>query len=236
MDTSNIGVIFEYLPRLFQGALLTLAVAATSFFFSFAIGMIGAQMRLSRFAWVRAIASAYSSILRGVPELVWMLLLFFGIQMWLNQWTEYLGFGLIEINPFTAGVLVLSLIYGAYFTETIRGAIMAIPPGQMEAGMAYGMSDWQILRRITFPLMMRFALPGIRNNWLALSKATAVVSIIGLEDVVRIANQAGAAEHQSLLFNLCAAVAFLLITIASLYLFKYLDRTYRKGIVEVRYE
>lgn len=149
---------------------------------------------------------------------------------------QYLGFGLIEINPFTAGVLVLSLIYGAYFTETIRGAIMAIPPGQMEAGMAYGMSDWQILRRITFPLMMRFALPGIRNNWLALSKATAVVSIIGLEDVVRIANQAGAAEHQSLLFNLCAAVAFLLITIASLYLFKYLDRTYRKGIVEVRYE
>ena len=236
MDTSNIGVIFEYLPRLFQGALLTLAVAATSFFFSFVIGMIGAQMRLSRFAWVRAIASAYSSILRGVPELVWMLLLFFGIQMWLNQWTEYLGFGLIEINPFTAGVLVLSLIYGAYFTETIRGAIMAIPPGQMEAGMAYGMSDWQILRRITFPLMMRFALPGIRNNWLALSKATAVVSIIGLEDVVRIANQAGAAEHQSLLFNLCAAVAFLLITIASLYFFKYLDRTYRKGIVEVRYE
>lgn len=236
MDTSNIGVIFEYLPRLLQGALLTLAVAATSFFFSFVIGMIGAQMRLSRFAWVRAIASAYSSILRGVPELVWMLLLFFGIQMWLNQWTEYLGFGLIEINPFTAGVLVLSLIYGAYFTETIRGAIMAIPPGQMEAGMAYGMSDWQILRRITFPLMMRFALPGIRNNWLALSKATAVVSIIGLEDVVRIANQAGAAEHQSLLFNLCATVAFLLITIASLYLFKYLDRTYRKGIVEVRYE
>ena len=203
MDTSNIGVIFEYLPRLFQGALLTLAVAATSFFFSFVIGMIGAQMRLSRFAWVRAIASAYSSILRGVPELVWMLLLFFGIQMWLNQWTEYLGFGLIEINPFTAGVLVLSLIYGAYFTETIRGAIMAIPPGQMEAGMAYGMSDWQILRRITFPLMMRFALPGIRNNWLALSKATAVVSIIGLEDVVRIANQAGAAEHQSLLL-ICA--------------------------------
>lgn len=88
MDTSNIGVIFEYLPRLFQGALLTLAVAATSFFFSFVIGMIGAQMRLSRFAWVRAIASAYSSILRGVPELVWMLLLFFGIQMWLNQWTS----------------------------------------------------------------------------------------------------------------------------------------------------
>ena len=236
MDTSNIGVIFDYLPRLLQGALLTLAVAVTSFIFSFIIGMIGAQMRLSRFAFIRWIASAYSSILRGVPELVWMLLLFFGIQMWLNQWTDYLCWGLLEIDPFTAGVLVLSLIYGAYFTETIRGAIMAIPVGQMEAGMAYGMNAWQIFRRITFPLMMRFALPGIRNNWLALSKATAVVSIIGLEDVVRIANQAGAAEHQSLLFNLCAAAVFLLITIASLYLFKYWDGTYRKGIVEVRYE
>ena len=229
-------LFFDYLPRLLQGALLTLAVAVTSFIFSFIIGMIGAQMRLSRFAFIRWIASAYSSILRGVPELVWMLLLFFGIQMWLNQWTDYLGWGLLEIDPFTAGVLVLSLIYGAYFTETIRGAIMAIPVGQMEAGMAYGMNAWQIFRRITFPLMMRFALPGIRNNWLALSKATAVVSIIGLEDVVRIANQAGAAEHQSLLFNLCAAAVFLLITIASLYLFKYWDGTYRKGIVEVRYE
>ncbi len=234
MDTPNI--ILQYLPRLLQGALLTLEVAVMSFVFSFIIGMIGAQMRMSRFAVVRSISTVYSAVLRGVPELVWMLLLFFGIQMWLNQWTEYLGFGFMEIDPFTAGVLVLSLIYGAYFTETMRGAIMAIPQGQMEAGMAYGMNAWQIFSRITFPLMMRFALPGIKNNWLALSKATAVVSIIGLEDVVRIANQAGAAEHQSLLFNLCAAAVFLLITIASLGLFKYLDKTYRKGIVEVRYE
>ena len=234
METSNI--IVQYLPRLLQGAMLTMAVAVMSFVFSFFIGLIGAQMRMSRFAWVRAIATAYSAVLRGVPELVWMLLLFFGIQMWLNQWTEYLGFGFVEIDPFTAGVLVLSLIYGAYFTETMRGAIMAIPAGQMEAGSAYGMNAWQIFIRITFPLMMRFALPGIKNNWLALSKATAVLSIIGLEDVVRIANQAGAAEHQSLLFNLCSAVVFLLITSASLMLFKYLDKTYRKGIVEVRYE
>ena len=236
MDASNIGVVVEYLPRLLQGALLTLAVAVTSFIFSFLIGLVGAQMRLSRYAPIRWFSSAYSAILRGVPELVWMLLLFFGIQMWLNQWTDYLGLGLLEIDPFTAGVLVLSLIYGAYFTETMRGAILAIPHGQMEAGMAYGMSPFQILRRITFPLMMRFALPGIKNNWLALSKATAVVSIIGLEDVVRIANQAGAAEHQSLLFNLCSAAVFLLITMGSLSLFKYLDKAYRKGIVEVRYE
>lgn len=234
MNTSS--VIWQYVPRLFEGALVTLAVAVISFVSSFFIGLVGAQMRLSRVPLIRWLAGVYSAVLRAVPELVWMLLLFFGIQMWLNQWTEYLGVGLIQIEPFTAGVLVLSLIYGAYFTETMRGAIMAIPPGQMEAGVAYGMSSLQVLRRITFPLMMRFALPGIQNNWLALSKATAVVSLIGLEDVVRIAQQAGAKEHQSLLFNLCSAAIFLVITLGSVYLFRYFDRVYRKGIVEVRYE
>lgn len=234
MNTSS--VIWQYVPRLFEGALVTLAVAVISFVSSFFIGLIGAQMRLSRVPLIRWVAGVYSAVLRAVPELVWMLLLFFGIQMWLNQWTEYLGVGLIQIEPFTAGVLVLSLIYGAYFTETMRGAIMAIPPGQMEAGVAYGMNSLQVLRRITFPLMMRFALPGIQNNWLALSKATAVVSLIGLEDVVRIAQQAGAKEHQSLLFNLCSAAIFLVITLGSVYLFRYFDRVYRKGIVEVRYE
>lgn len=234
MESSSI--IAQYVPRLLGGALLTLEVALLSFACAFVIGLLGAQMRLSRLSLLRALATVYSSVLRGVPELVWMLLLFFGIQLWLNQWTEFFGVGLIEINPFTAGVLVLSLIYGAYFTETMRGAFMAIPTGQVEAAMAYGMGAWQIFVRIKFPLMMRYALPGIKNNWLALSKATAVVSIIGLEDVVRIANQAGAAEHQSLLFNLCAAAVFLVITAISLVFFKYLDRTYRKGIVEVRYE
>ena len=234
MNTSSI--VWQYVPRLLEGALVTLAVAVISFICSFFIGLVGAQMRLSNIHVVRWVAGIYSAVLRAVPELVWMLLLFFGIQMWLNQWTEYLGLGVLQIEPFSAGVLVLSLIYGAYFTETMRGAIMAIPPGQMEAGVAYGMSSMQVLRRITFPLMMRFALPGIQNNWLALSKATAVVSLIGLEDVVRIAQQAGAKEHQSLLFNLCSAAVFLVITLGSVYLFRYLDRMYRKGIVEVRYE
>ena len=234
MNTSSI--VWQYVPRLLEGALVTLAVAVISFICSFFIGLVGAQMRLSNIPVVRWVAGIYSAVLRAVPELLWMLLLFFGIQMWLNQWTEYLGLGVLQIEPFSAGVLVLSLIYGAYFTETMRGAIMAIPPGQMEAGVAYGMSSMQVLRRITFPLMMRFALPGIQNNWLALSKATAVVSLIGLEDVVRIAQQAGAKEHQSLLFNLCSAAVFLVITLGSVYLFRYLDRMYRKGIVEVRYE
>ena len=234
MNTSSI--VWQYVPRLLEGALVTLAVAVISFICSFFIGLVGAQMRLSNIPVVRWVAGIYSAVLRAVPGLVWMLLLFFGIQMWLNQWTEYLGLGVLQIEPFSAGVLVLSLIYGAYFTETMRGAIMAIPPGQMEAGVAYGMSSMQVLRRITFPLMMRFALPGIQNNWLALSKATAVVSLIGLEDVVRIAQQAGAKEHQSLLFNLCSAAVFLVITLGSVYLFRYLDRMYRKGIVEVRYE
>ena len=100
---------------------------------------------------------------------------------------------MIEISPLMAGILTLSFIYGAYFTETFRGAMLAVPYGQIEAANAYGMSPMLVLRRITFPLMMRFALPGIRNNWLVLTKATALVSIIGLDDMTRLPDKRMAA-------------------------------------------
>ena len=115
--------------------------------------------------------------------------------------TDLLGWDQIDIDPFLAGILVLGFIYGAYFTETFRGAFLSVPRGQLEAGAAYGMTPWQTFSRIMFPQMMRFALPGIGNNWQVMVKATALVSIIGLADVVKASQDAGKGTLRFLLLH-----------------------------------
>lgn len=232
----KINIILQYMPHILGGAWLTLAVALMSLAFSFALGLLGANMRLSKNKIVSGIATVYSTVVRGVPELVWMFLIYYGLQYWLNDFAETYNYEQVEISPFMAGVFTLSFIYGAYFTETFRGAMMAIPAGQMEAGFAYGMSAWQVLKRITFPLLMRFALPGVKNNWLVLTKATALVSIVGLDDVTRLSQLAGSKEQMSFLFNLVSALLFLLLTSVSLIVFRKLERQYARGVREVRYE
>lgn len=229
-------MVLAYLPRILGGAWLTLLVAVLSFVLAFSLGLLGANMRLSANRTFRAVATAYSTIVRGVPDLVWMFLVYFGLTETVRVFTESFNFESVEISPFMSGVFTLAFIFGAYFTETFRGAMMAIPSGQMEAGYAYGMSSNQVLRRITFPLLMRYALPGVKNNWLILTKATALVSVVGLEDMTRIARQAGSAQHQSFLFNFISAVLFLLLTTVSLSVFRKLDRLYARGVIEVRYE
>lgn len=228
--TSAVAQIALYLPRILQGAVLTLEIAVLSLALSILIGLVGALMRLSKNPLLSASATAYSTIVRGVPDLIWMLMVYYSAQIGLNALTETVGVGSIDISPFFAGTFTLSFIFGAYFTETFRGAMMAIPFGQIEAGYAYGMGRLAVLRRITFPLMMRFALPGVKNNWLVLTKATALVSIIGLDDLTRIAQQAGSATHMSFLFNMVSAALFLLLTFVSSHGFNWLERHYQKGV------
>ena len=226
----NISIIAEYMPRILSGAVLTLEIALLSLLLSVIIGLIGAIMRLSKNPVLAGMATAYSTIVRGVPDLIWMLMVYYSAQIGLNSLTEWLGLPTFEISPFLAGVFTLSFIFGAYFTETFRGAILAVPYGQIEAGYAYGFSSFSVLRRITFPLMMRYALPGVRNNWLVLTKATALVSIIGLDDMTRIAHQGGSATHLPFLFNMVSACLFLLITFVSLRIFAWLERHYQRGV------
>ena len=219
----------EYSASILQGAWLTLEVALASLLLSVLIGLAGAAMRLSGNRVISLLAQWYSSVVRGVPELIWMLMIYYSMQMLLNEVTDYFQMEMIEISPLMAGILTLSFIYGAYFTETFRGAMLAVPYGQIEAANAYGMSPMLVLRRITFPLMMRFALPGIRNNWLVLTKATALVSIIGLDDMTRLAQQAGSSTHMPFLFNMFSALLFLCITMVSLLVFRQLDAYYQRG-------
>ncbi|MFY5534980.1 ABC transporter permease [Acinetobacter baumannii] len=219
-----------YGPLLLSGTWMTIQLALLSLLLSVIIGLIGASSKLSNIKALRYIATAYTTLIRSVPDLVIMLLLFYNLQLGLNQITEALQMDQIDINPFVAGVITLAFIYGAYFTETFRGAFQSVPRGQIEAAMAYGMTPWQVFHRVLFPQMMRFALPGIGNNWQVLIKATALVSIIGLTDIVKITQDAGRSTMQLFFFSIVAAAIYLAITTVSNLILMWLERHYSAGV------
>ncbi|ENS0776653.1 ABC transporter permease [Acinetobacter baumannii] len=219
-----------YGPLLLSGTWMTIQLALLSLLLSVIIGLIGASSKLSNIKALRYIATAYTTLIRSVPDLVIMLLLFYSLQLGLNQITEALQMDQIDINPFVAGVITLAFIYGAYFTETFRGAFQTVPKGQIEAAMAYGMTPWQVFHRVLFPQMMRFALPGIGNNWQVLIKATALVSIIGLTDIVKITQDAGRSTMQLFFFSIVAAAIYLAITTVSNLILMWLERHYSAGV------
>ncbi|MFA3126611.1 histidine ABC transporter permease HisQ [Acinetobacter pittii] len=219
-----------FVPLLLSGTWMTIQLALLSLLLSVIIGLIGASSKLSSIKILRYIATAYTTLIRSVPDLVIMLLLFYSLQLGLNQITEALQMDQIDINPFVAGVITLAFIYGAYFTETFRGAFQSVPKGQIEAAMAYGMSPWQVFHRVLFPQMMRFALPGIGNNWQVLIKATALVSIIGLTDIVKITQDAGRSTMQLFFFSIVAAAIYLAITTVSNLILMWLERRYSAGV------
>ncbi len=219
-----------YGPLIVQGTWQTIQLALLSLAVSFMLGLAGASAKLSKNRAATMLATAYTTLIRSVPDLVLMLLIFYSTQIWLNNLTDFMGLNPLEIDPFTAGVLTLGFIYGAYFTETFRGAFQAVPRGQLEAGAAYGMTRWQIFRRILFAQMMRFALPGIGNNWQVLLKATALVSIIGLSDLVKAAQDAGKGTHNVFFFVLVAALIYLALTALSSLVLLGLERRYLIGV------
>jgi len=223
-------MFYGYGPLIASGTWMTLQLALLSLAAALLLGLAGASARLSQRRVLQWLASSYTTLIRSVPDLVTMLLLFYSLQIALNQFTDWAGAGQIDIDPFLTGVTTLGIIYGAYFTETFRGAFQAVPHGQMEAGIAYGMSSWQVFYRVLFPQMMRFALPGIANNWQVMIKATALVSIIGLSDVVKATQDAGKGSLQLFFFSLVAAGIYLVITTLSTLLLVWLERHYAVGV------
>lgn len=223
-------MLHGYLPSLLDGAWLTLQVAVLSLLLALVLGLAGASAKLSPSPLLRTPALLYTTIVRGIPDLVMMLLVFYGGQIAVNEITDRLGWGYVDVNPFVAGILTLGFIFGAYFTETFRGAFIAVPAGQLEAGVAYGMSRWQVFRRILFPQMLRHALPGLGNNWQVMQKSTALVSIIGLSDITWLADQAGRTTHQPFLFYAVVCVFYLALTTVSALVFGWLEKRYSVGV------
>ncbi len=235
-----------YEASILKGALLTIEVAVLSLLLAMLLGMLGALAKMAPYRWARAIAPLYTTIIRGIPDLVLMMLIFFGGQILLNnglswfnefinqwltardpnhEWVAYLP-DYVDISPFVAGVLPIGFIFGAYMAETFRGAILAVDKGELEAAKAYGMSAAMSFRRILLPQMIRHAIPGFGNNWLVLLKTTALVSIIGLEDMVRISSLAAGSTKMPFTFYMAVAIIFLFFTSVSTGLLKLLERKF----------
>lgn len=224
-------VIYEYRQSLFDGTLVTIQLAIASALLSILLGLLGAWGKLSKNALAHQVAGSYTTLVRGVPDLVLMLLLFYGGQQVINDLGSATGlWDYVEINQFMAGVGTIGFIFGAYMTETFRGAILAIPKGQIEAAVAYGMSHWQIFYRVIWPQMVRFALPSFTNNWLVLVKSTALVSVIGLQDLVYNAFVAGRSVRQLFTFMFAVLVIYLILTAISDAGLRWLDRKYSVGV------
>lgn len=238
--------LLNYQEILIRGAWLTLQVALLSLIVAVCLGLLTASAKLSHSTFIKGVATLYTTVIRGIPDLILMLLIFFGGQMlinnlsysfneWLNElitrfdpgheWYSFLP-DYIDISPYFAGIVTIGFIFGAYMAETFRGAYLSVEKGQLEAATAYGMSKVKIFVRIMFPQMMRHALPGIGNNWLVLLKTTSLVSIIGLQDMVKIAGDAAGSTQKPFTFYLIVSLIFLLFTAVSSYFLKRIERKY----------
>src|SRR5690606_1615960 len=170
---------------LWEGTLVTIQLALSALALGLVLGLLGALAKTSSHKPLQWLGGSYSTIVRGVPELLWVLLIYFGTVQGLASLGEFLGVGSLELNPFAAGTIALGLCFGAYATEVFRGAILAIPKGHREAGLALGLSRPRILWTLILPQMWRIALPGLGNLFMILMKDTALVSVIGLEEIMR---------------------------------------------------
>ncbi|MEO5686090.1 MAG: ABC transporter permease [Burkholderiaceae bacterium] len=223
-----------YGVSLLAGAMLTLSVAFGSLVIAALLGVAGASAKLSRNRALRLAAQAYTTVIRGVPDLIMMFLIYYGGQIGLNKLADRYGWDGLTIDPFVAGTLTIGFIFGAYMTEIFRGAFLAVPNGQCEAALAYGMSRRQALVRIVGPQMLRHALAPLSNTWLVMVKSTAIVSLIGLSDLMQRAANAGNSTQQPFLFYAAAGAMYLVFTSVSELLFAWLRRRYAVGVKQVR--
>ena len=223
-------MLHGYGSSILDGAWLSISLALMAMALAISLGLVGAACRLSPLRWLAALGEIYTTAVRGIPDLVLILLVFYGGQDLINRLALTLGYEqYIDINPFIAGVCTMGFIFGAYLSETFRGAFLAIPEGQAEAGAAYGMGSLQVFWRISVPQLVRLALPGFTNNWLVLIKSTALISVIGLQDMMFKAKNAADATHEPFTFFLTVAGLYLLLTSLSLVLLRSVEKRYSFG-------
>lgn len=199
---------------LWQGTLITIKLGLVSVGLGLIFGLLGAAMKLSRFAPLRWLATFYTTVVRGIPELLYVFFVFVAGDLLIKalfkafDYTQY-----VELSPFLAGVFALSTMFGSYATEVFRMALQEIPKGQWEAAASIGLTPTQTFFRIIMPQMWAVAMPGLGNLFLVLLKDTALVSIIGLKDVLYYASRAAQSTQKPFTFYLVAAFTYLALTI-----------------------
>ncbi len=218
-------------PALAAGALMTVQLALSALCLGLILGLLGALAKTSPYKPLQWLGGTYSTLVRGIPELLWVLLIYFGTVNGMRALGEMLGIPGLELNAFAAGVIALGLCFGAYATEVFRGAILAIPRGHREAGLALGMSRSRILFKLILPQMWRIALPGLGNLFMILMKDTALVSVIGLEEIMRHSQIAVSVTKEAFVFYLVAAFMYLGLTILAMIGMHFLEKRAARGFV-----
>ena len=218
-------------PALLAGTLMTIQLALASLALGLVLGLLGALAKTSPLKPLQWLGGAYSTLVRGVPELLWVLLIYYGTVSLMRGLADLLGMESLELSAFAAGTIALGLCFGAYATEVFRGAILAIPKGHREAGLALGMSAPRILWRLILPQMWRIALPGLGNLFMILMKDTALVSVIGLEELMRRSQIAVTASKEPFTFYMVAALIYLGLTIFAMIGLHFLEQRASRGFV-----
>ncbi|MEJ2481199.1 MAG: ABC transporter permease [Acidihalobacter sp.] len=220
---------------LLAGTLVTVELSLASMAVAVVLGLIGATATRSHFPPARWLAAGYTTIVRGIPELLAILLVYFGASVVLMKIAGLFGYsGYIELSPFLAGTMALGFMYGAYASEVVRGAIDAIPYGQIEAAQAMGMHRLLVFRRIVLPQTWRLALPPLGNLFLALLKDTALISVVGANDLMRNTAIAVSQTKEPFTFYAAAALVYLLLTVVTTAGITWLERNANRGMQRAR--
>ncbi|MBT3359341.1 MAG: ABC transporter permease subunit [Rhodospirillales bacterium] len=227
--------VLPYANLFLTGTAITLLVTLAVLPIGICLGLIGAAAKLSGDPVAMAYANVYTSVVRGLPELLVILVIFMGGQQAVNAVADLVGYeDHIDFDAFTAGVIALAFMFGAYATEIFRGAILAIPKGQTEAAHAFGMGGWLTFRRITLPQVWRLALPGLGNLTLVLMKDSALLSLIGLNEIIRVVGIAAQATKNATLFYFVGALMFLFLTFITMTIQKRLEIRANRGVARAR--
>ncbi|MCF1460386.1 ABC transporter permease subunit [Agrobacterium vitis] len=214
---------------LLWGAGATLIISAGAFLIGLVIGIGGALGKLSGNRLLLGLLDVYTTAVRAVPELILIVGLYYAGTDGLNRLLQAFGMPVVEVNGLIAAIAVLGVVQGAYMTEVLRGAILAIPIGQSEAAKAFGMSPFLRFHRVTLPALLPNALPGLANLWMAVTKDSALVAVVGYQELALATRLAGASTKHYFLFFLAAALLYLAITLVSNLFFKLIERRVRRG-------
>ena len=215
--------------NLLRGLSHSLQIALGAYALGLVIGLFGAYGKLYGGKVTRDLLAIYTTVIRAVPELVLILILYYVGSDIINRISAVIGGGRVEVNGVAAGIWVLGIVQGAYATEILRGAIQAVPPGQIEAAKSYGMPTFLTMRRVTIPAMMSFAVPGLANLWLIATKDTALLAVVGFNELTLETRQAASSTRAYFTFFLAAGFLYLMVTLCSGGIFARIEKWARCG-------
>ena len=216
--------------ELFFATLMTIAVSITAMIIGFLFALIFTPLKLSKRKYLNFISNSYTTVIRGVPELLVIYLFFFGGSGAIMYVASIFGYNdYIEINAFLTGSFSIGIISGAYSTEVFRGAIQSIDKGQFEAAKVLGVSKFTQFYKIILPQMLRLAIPNLSNVWQITLKDTSLISVTGLVEIMRQSYVAAGSTRDPLFFYSCAAVLYLMLTYLSMKFINKLELKYSRG-------